>query len=71
MCRWALAGLLSCGIGWGTAEERTTASEGKPAASETGVRGSYGDELAGATGDGARAISSGSALTRGEQKGVV
>lgn len=34
---------------WGTAEECTTASEGKPAGSETGVRGSCADELAGAT----------------------
>jgi hypothetical protein len=50
---WVRVGrLLWCAFGWGTAEECTTASEGKPVGSETGVRGSYGDELAGATGPG-------------------
>jgi hypothetical protein len=48
-CRSNCSGMGSVGA---QLRRSTTASEGKPAASETGVRGSYDAELAGATGPG-------------------
>jgi hypothetical protein len=48
-CGWDYSGVELVGA---QLRSSTTASEGKPAASETGVRGSYDAELAGATGPG-------------------